>query len=108
MKWPNKSLSHKFTPSLMTVREPGIKFANISCGMGFAIALTENGMLYSSGENSHGQLGLGDTYERDSFVFIEQFKIIGEKIREISCGHKHAICKSANGKVFTWGLGADG
>ena len=108
LRWPNKNLSHKFVPSLARVSEPAAKFSNISCGYGFAIALTETGLLFSYGENFCGQLGLGDTYPREEFTLIKMFKQIGEKIMEVSCGHKHSICKTANGKVFTWGLGNEG
>lgn len=108
LKWPNKSISHKFLPCPVRVSERGAKFSNISCGYGFAVALTSNGLLYSFGENENGQLGLGDTFPREEFTLISQFRVIGEKTTEVACGLKHSICKTANGKVFTWGYGADG
>jgi len=38
-------------------------------------------------------------------MLIESLKELGEKVTEVSCGNKHAIAKSANGKVYTWGMG---
>lgn len=105
LAWPNQGSDQKFTPIFCKVPEQAIKFMNVSCGYGFAIALSTNGLLFSSGENQYGQLGLGDSYEREDFHLIEHFKEVGEKVTEISCGAKHSIAKTTNGKVFTWGLG---
>ena len=36
------------------------------------------------------------------------FKEVGVKITEVACGGHHAICKTTNGRVYTWGLGNEG
>jgi myosin-5 len=106
--WPNKSNTYKFVASPVPVIDQKTEFSQVTCGHDFAIALTINGLLYSSGDNKNGQLGQGDTMGRDAFTRIDSLKEYGEKITEVSCGHQHVICKSATGKVFTWGLGASG
>jgi myosin-5 len=107
-QWPNLEAEHKFSPSQCRISDPMVSFSQISVGMNFAIALTTNGLLYSNGSNHSGQLGLGDQKERKSFHLIESLRDYGEKTVEISCGYQHSICKTATGKVFTWGSGAHG
>lgn len=106
--WPNKDVNSKFSPAPCKVLDPNISFSQVSCGQNFAIALTSNGLLYSRGVNHHGQLGLGDLRNREEFTLIDSLKDYGEKTVEISCGHQHAACKTATGKVFTWGSGLQG
>ena len=106
--WPNKSQSNKFVASPARLIDQNVKFSQVSCGHDFAIALTANGLLYSSGVNVNGQLGLGDTSEREEFYLVETLRDFGEKVTEVSCGHQHTISKTATGKVFTWGLGSTG
>lgn len=106
--WPNKDAAYKFVASPVSVIDQKSEFSQVSCGHDFAIALTVNGLLYSFGINKNGQLGLGHLGESKSFQRIETLKEYGEKITEVSCGHQHSICKTATGKVFTWGLGVSG
>ena len=106
--WPNKSGVAKFVPSPAKVIDTAAKFSQVVMGHDFAVALTVNGLLYSMGCNKNGQLGLGDTTERDAFCLIETLRDYGEKITEVSSGHQHTICKTGTGKVFTWGLGSSG
>jgi myosin-5 len=106
--WPNEDPDYIYTPALVHVSERYIKFFQISCGRNFAIGLSTNGLLFSSGNNSSGQLGLGDTKPRTVFTLIESLKSYGEKISVISCGANHSVCKTHTGKVFTWGLGSMG
>jgi hypothetical protein len=106
--WPNKDVSCKFTPAPCRVVDANVAFAQVSCGQNFAVALTTNGLLYSRGLNAYGQLGLGDLASRDEFTLIDSLRDYGEKTVEISCGHQHAACKTATGKVFTWGSGMQG
>lgn len=108
LHWPHPGMSNKFSPKLADISERHIKFSNISCGYGFAIALSDNGLVFSHGINSFGQLAQGDTIDRDTFTLVSHFREIGEKITEVSCGAQHTICKSTGGKVYTWGLGTEG
>jgi alpha-tubulin suppressor-like RCC1 family protein len=106
--WPNKDANAKFSPAPCKVMDSNVVFSQVSCGQNFAIALTNNGLLYSRGGNSCGQLGLGDLTDREEFTLVDSLRDYGEKTVEISCGHQHAACKTATGKVFTWGSGLQG
>lgn len=108
LKWPNKQYHCKFLPMMVKANDSWVKFQNISCGYDYAIALTTNGLLFSYGMNDNGQLGLGDLKEREIFTMVEKLKDLGEKTMEVSCGYKHVVCRTANGKVYSWGLGSCG
>lgn len=70
----------------------------IACGMKHALALTNNGELYSWGSNSEGQLGLGvdNKYEIKPKLISS---LIGIPISFIACGGYHSIAVSKSGTV---------
>lgn len=105
LEWPHKGKENKYKPLIARVSEPFIKFTNISCGSDFAVAINDIGLVFSKGNNSESQLGHGDKRHRETFTLIEQFREIGEKIAEVSCGCQHTISRTSNGKIYTWGAG---
>ncbi|KAL9658310.1 hypothetical protein ABK040_015630 [Willaertia magna] len=76
----------------------------VSCGWGFTMILTKKGKLYSTGYNYHGQLGLGDNFERDRFELID-FK---ESVKKVATGASHSIILTRNGSVYGCGHNNDG
>lgn len=70
--------------------------------MGFAMAVTEDGRVYSWGANNHGQLGLGDTRDRNSPEIIAG-ALSSQQVVALSCGVEHSIAITASGVIFTWG-----
>lgn len=73
-------------------------------GLNFSVLLTTNGLIFSMGENSVGELGTGTKAKRGDFAQVE----MPEKIVEVHCGLKHVICRSSLGKVYSWGWGQHG
>ena len=108
--WPLYKLSGDVvTRPVMMSLPPKIQIQSGSCGFNFAILLSRNGLLFSFGiDNSAGQLGLGHTSPKEEPMLIETLKTEGERVTEVSCGYKHVICKTALGKVYTWGWGEKG
>jgi alpha-tubulin suppressor-like RCC1 family protein len=84
----NKSLSKRF-------------INDIKCGSYHSLALTNN-EVYAWGKNSSGQIGNGNNENQLEPIKVSGFK--GEKIISISCGAKHSLALTENGKVFSWGL----
>ncbi|EAR87392.2 myosin (macronuclear) [Tetrahymena thermophila SB210] len=80
-----------------------VQISQISCGGHFTMFLSIQGTLFSSGQNTSGELGHGDRLFRKSPQLISSFKKFGEKIKQVSCGLKHTICLTALGKIFSWG-----
>ncbi|NWV87090.1 HERC5 ligase, partial [Machaerirhynchus nigripectus] len=93
------------TPQLVE-RLKGIPLAQIAAGGAHSTTVSLSGAVYSWGKNSFGQLGLGDTKDRDcpSYVgALEHWKTVF-----ISCGADHTAVLSKEGLVCTFGAGGSG
>lgn len=85
------------------------KIVKVSCGHNFGFFISNQGLVYSFGEdNSDGQLGLGHIYPTEFPELIQCFRDIGERIDTIECGFRHAIARSSLGKIYTWGSSSKG
>ena len=91
----------------MEVIVPDVKFCQIECGKDFCLLLSTYGLLYSFGSNQFGQLGQGDTEPRTYPTVVQFFLDMKKKVDQISCGFKHAACKS-NNKIYSWGCNVNG
>lgn len=70
----------------------------ISCGDGFTLILLEDGRLYSFGENSYGQLGIG--YTIDSIGPIPSKLTPDIKYVKLFCGSDYTLCAGTKGKMY--------
>ncbi|NXQ96958.1 HERC5 ligase, partial [Sagittarius serpentarius] len=87
-------------------RLQGISLARIAAGGAHSAAVSLSGAVYSWGKNDFGQLGLGDTKDRNypSYVgALEHWKTVF-----ISCGADHTAVLSKEGLVCTFGAGGAG
>ncbi|XP_023781952.1 probable E3 ubiquitin-protein ligase HERC4 isoform X3 [Cyanistes caeruleus] len=96
-----------FTPKPQLVeRLKGIPLAQIAAGGAHSITVSLSGAVYSWGKNSFGQLGLGDTKDKDCPTYVgalEHWKTVF-----ISCGADHTAVLSKEGLVCTFGAGGSG
>ncbi|NWW08929.1 HERC5 ligase, partial [Oreocharis arfaki] len=87
-------------------RLKGVPLAQIAAGGAHSTTVSLSGAVFSWGKNSFGQLGLGDTKDRDcpSYVgALEHWKTVF-----ISCGADHTAVLSKEGLVCTFGAGGSG
>jgi hypothetical protein len=77
-----------------------IKIKMISCGYNHSMAFTENGCVYSWGDNECGQLGIGNTKNSNTPKKIEMKDIIIDKI---TCGQAHSLLLTNNGVIYAFG-----
>ena len=68
------------------------------------ILITQNGNVYSKGDNSNGSLGLG--YEYQSYV--NQFKQIpshffDSNVTHVACGPRHTLFQTEKGRLYACG-----
>ena len=96
-----KNLKRTFTPQKVNLP----RISQISCGKSFTLCVSEDQVLYSFGDNSFGQLGLGTNQKQynepqiiDTFIGIEF----------IQCGSYHSICKMENNDIYAWGCNSNG
>lgn len=71
--------------------------------------MTEEGRVYSSGNNLHGQLGCGEEESKaeTSLMLVKGIDYY-RKIIQISCGSDHSFALSNIGEVYSWGLNFKG
>ncbi|XP_076633723.1 RCC1 and BTB domain-containing protein 1-like isoform X2 [Colletes latitarsis] len=81
----------------------GIVITKVVCGYSHALALSNNGVLYTWGANSHGQLGLNVKMTTNYPVKLDMPKM--EKVLDIATSHySHiSVATTAGNHIFVWG-----
>ena len=81
----------------------------VSCGLFHMLVVTNEGTIYSVGQNDRGQLGVTSSSQlRWHFVCINAIAKsvslpLGAKVVQVCCGAKHSIAVVDNGLVYSWG-----
>ena len=73
----------------------GVQVTSVALGSAHVLATSAEGFVFAWGDNTHGQLGLGDTDARDSPVLNPL--LTGKRIRKVACGADFSACVSDNG-----------
>ncbi|XP_066303816.1 probable E3 ubiquitin-protein ligase HERC4 isoform X3 [Branchiostoma lanceolatum] len=84
----------------------GIPFCQIVAGGSHSFVLSKSGAVFGFGRNTFGQLGLGDTSDRQFPTHIKSLRSL--KVRHISCGEEHTAVLTLDGGVLTFGAGSYG
>lgn len=84
-----------------TVDSETLDFVGVSAGQDFSLGWTFDGQLYAWGTNGSGQLGTGDTVDRNVPTLVPFPS--GTLIQSASAGTNVSIALSTTGQVFTWG-----
>jgi len=79
-------------------------FSIVSAGDSHTIAIKSNGTLWAWGNNSNGQLGLGDNNDRNSPVQVGT----DSNWVTISAGSFHTMAIKSNGTLWAWGKNSNG
>uniref|UniRef100_A0A8C9NN57 E3 ISG15--protein ligase HERC5-like n=1 Tax=Serinus canaria TaxID=9135 RepID=A0A8C9NN57_SERCA len=95
-------------PNTRLVKELGNRvIVQIACGDQHAMALSRGGELFTWGQNTHGQLGVGSqTTLTPKPQLVERIK--GIPLAQIAAGGAHSMCVSLSGAVFSWGKNSFG
>jgi ELWxxDGT repeat protein len=82
----------------------------IAAGYGHAHALASDGTVFSWGENSFGQLGIGSvvTPVPVPTVVVGTGALVGTSVNAIAAGHYHSLALGDDGHVYAWGSGGLG
>ncbi|XP_028623649.1 X-linked retinitis pigmentosa GTPase regulator isoform X2 [Grammomys surdaster] len=78
-----------------------------ACGRNHTLVSTDTGSVYAAGGNNEGQLGLGDTDDRDTFHQIGFFTP-SDTIKQLSAGANTSAALTEDGKLFMWGDNSEG
>nr|XP_044996934.1 X-linked retinitis pigmentosa GTPase regulator isoform X1 [Jaculus jaculus] len=107
--WGQLGLGTKSTISRPT-RIKALKSEKVilaACGRNHTLISTVNGSVYAAGGNNEGQLGLGDTDDRDTFHQISFFTS-KDNIKQLSAGANTSAALTEDGKLFMWGDNSEG
>uniref|UniRef100_G1QE38 X-linked retinitis pigmentosa GTPase regulator n=1 Tax=Myotis lucifugus TaxID=59463 RepID=G1QE38_MYOLU len=80
---------------------------HVACGRNHTLVSTEGGKVYAVGGNNEGQLGLGDTEDRNTFHLIEFFTS-QHQFKQLSAGSNTSAALTEDGKLFMWGENSEG
>lgn len=80
------------------------KVKAIAAGCYHAVALREDGTVWTWGSNSYGQLGIGITTDQNTPKRVQGL----EQVMAVSAGCYHSSALTAQGTVKTWGAGGNG
>jgi alpha-tubulin suppressor-like RCC1 family protein len=104
------------TPGSRSVATPidatnlgGRKITQIAAEYEHSLLLADDGSVFSFGNNSYGQLGLGTTGGSAVVATpIDATNLGGMKITEVSAGRLHSLIKAEDGRAFSFGNNFDG
>ncbi|KAL3687750.1 hypothetical protein R1sor_014059 [Riccia sorocarpa] len=82
----------------------GIPCRQVSAGLSFTAAVTRDGVLYTWGSASHGQLGHGDTAEQSHPVRVDSLSEAGV-VRHVVTGASYTLAVMEDGKLYSFGYG---
>ena len=78
----------------------------VSVGAAFSAVMTDDGGLYTFGCAWFGRLGHGDGDE--SPVYVPRRVTTLPRVKDVSCGGRHALLLTEDGRVWSFGLGVAG
>ncbi|KAM6448291.1 X-linked retinitis pigmentosa GTPase regulator isoform 2-T2 [Liasis olivaceus] len=76
----------------------------LAAGSYTSAALTEDGQLFMWGDNSEGQIGLGN----EANVCVPHQVDVGKPVFWISCGYYHSALITCDGELYTFGESENG
>ena len=65
----------------------------------FSVVLTQSGDVYTFGNNSYGQLGVGDIMIRGGPVLVN----IPAPVSHVAAGSNHTVILTMKGEIYTFG-----
>ncbi|XP_017318999.2 probable E3 ubiquitin-protein ligase HERC3 isoform X2 [Ictalurus punctatus] len=108
LAYGGKVLSLEKSNSHRPIKELSSKTViQVACGNQHFLALTNDGQLFTWGQNSSGQLGLGKG-EPSSLSPQPLKSLCGIPLSQISAGGDHSFALSLSGAVFGWGRNSAG
>lgn len=99
--------THIVGKKIVDVATSGNPFNTLSSQRSHSLILADDGTLFGFGENSNGQLGLGDNSNRRIATPITA-NLNGKTIIHIAAGSTNSMAIADDGSVFLWGKGGLG
>ena len=93
-------------PQVLEALPTQARVIDVSCGLGHALFLLENGRVYSWGNGGNGRLGLGDLLDRTEACPVATLN--NEVVVSVQCGASHSLALTEAGSVYSWGKNTQG
>ena len=84
----------------------GQMVTQVVCGAHHTLCVTATSLVFAWGDNSYGQLGVGDVRNRKSPALVNGLWAL--PVRQLAAGVNHSAALTSNGFLFTWGDGRRG
>jgi alpha-tubulin suppressor-like RCC1 family protein len=91
------------TPKPIIVHIDCTKIKQFVSGGSHAAFLMEDDRIFTFGRNQSGQLGIGDTVDREDPVELKCEHFIDDKVIEIACGDRHTMFVTQKGFLYACG-----
>jgi alpha-tubulin suppressor-like RCC1 family protein len=82
------------------------KFIQVESGSFHSAAITDNGDIYTWGQNLYGQLGLNSTTQVNYPTRVTLGGISNEIVKHVSCSVDTTACATDSSKCYIWGNGS--
>jgi alpha-tubulin suppressor-like RCC1 family protein len=96
------STTDRFTPTQISAA--GTTWTDVACGSAHSVARKSDGTVWTWGDNSQTQLGIGPSSDR---LFPIQVGSVNTWTG-VACGSFHTLARRSNGSLWTWGDNAQG
>lgn len=108
--WSSTSIFNREKRHIRKLEGFDDRIAKIAASDNHSALITDEGELYTWGDNGYGQLGLkGDYTEKpksvDKPTLVSYFQENNIKVKDIVLGKHHTIALDDKGRVFSWGRG---
>ena len=79
----------------------------VAAGYKHTIFVAADGLVFATGDNSDGQLGVGDTEDRLAPTPITG-QLESRTAVYVAAGDRHTLCITSDGSLFSWGRNVNG
>lgn len=87
---------------------PGFAFTEVAAGQAFSVAIGQDGLLYSWGQDNRGQLGNGAADTTTHTTPAPVATPAGLTFTAVAAGSIHALALGSDGAVYAWGANTNG
>jgi len=74
-------------------------YNNLVCSTVSSFCINGSGELYAAGENSYGELGVGDSSDKNIPTKVNGVS----NVKDVAVGFQFTLCLTVSGQVYTWG-----
>lgn len=95
--------SNAVNPVLTEFSQMNLTAVGVTAGYSFVVVITNEGTLYTWGNNEQGQLGTGNIIDPIITIPTMITALNSSKVAVTSCGNAHCLALTQMGHVYSWG-----